>query len=150
MHRWSYEDHWQWFHYPPSSTRKILEIDYYVTIYSLNRSAHEPWEISSLRGGQSVWDLDRVEISDDWQRGKHVRSYFWIYEKQREEISNKVNIWHLVFYSNSITHKETYVISTKALELGPQIEFSILLPRGKLTLRRGWSRSLTCTYVLTL
>ena len=29
---------------------ELIELDYYVTIYSLNRSVHDPWDQSSLRG----------------------------------------------------------------------------------------------------
>ena len=49
--------------------------------------------------------------------------------KQWESISNKVNIWHLIFDLNSITYVETYLILTKVLKLGHRLELCLLLPR---------------------
>ena len=50
--------------------------------------------------------------------------------KKRESISNKVNIWHLIFDSNTTTCVETYVIPTKWLKFNPRLKFHPLLPIG--------------------
>ena len=51
--------------------------------------------------------------------------------KQREAISIKINIWHLIFDSNSTTYIETYVIPTKWLKLAPQHKLHPSLPTVK-------------------
>ena len=48
-----------------------------------------------------------------------------------EAISNKVNIWHLIFNSNSTSSVETYLIPTKWLILGPRLKLHPLLPSSK-------------------
>ena len=71
---------------------ELLELESYVTIYSLNRSVHDTWYTLSLRGGRMC--VDHMEwllaISNEGVSMRAAIAGF--VRKQLYENSNKVNI----------------------------------------------------------
>ena len=101
----------------------------------------DTWGPSSLRGAE-CGDMGSIIIEEDRVCGGRMECILAISDwggivhaditgfmrKQWEAISNKVNIWHLIFDSNSTTYVETYVIPKKQLNLAPCLTKHTLLP----------------------